>query len=257
LPERHLGLVQAREHSDLRRHLNALAAVAERHLDLDAILECTAPLRLDAAAPAVPLPPPGQRIALATDAAFGFVYPHVLQGWRRQGADITHFSPLADEPPPEHCDSCWLPGGYPELHAAGLARAERFRAGLIRFAATRPVHGECGGYMVLGREIEDAGGERHALLGLLSHSTSFARPRLHLGYREATLRADSPIGRVGAVVRGHEFHYSELTAPGDDAPLADLADAAGRPLSPAGGRRGLVSGTFFHAVAQCVPDHSQ
>src|SRR6202042_2867676 len=115
----------------------------------------------------VPLAPPGQRIALAEDAAFSFIYPHVVAGWRRAGAEIVRFSPLADEPPPDDCDACWLPGGYPELHAGQLAGAARFREGLRRFARARPVHGECGGYMALGAALTDASGARHEMAGLL------------------------------------------------------------------------------------------
>jgi cobyrinic acid a,c-diamide synthase len=253
LPERHLGLVQATEHDDLAARLDRLAAMAERHLDLDAVIELAAPIQPATVATAPPLPPPGQCIALASDAAFSFVYPHLVDGWRRAGAEIASFSPLADEPPPEHCDSCWLPGGYPELHAEKLAAAQRFRSGLARFAATRPVHGECGGYMVLGEGLVDANGGRHAMAGLLGHATSFANSHLHLGYREARLLTDSPIGPKGAIVRGHEFHYATLLSPGDDAPLVDLTDGQGRALGPAGGRRGHVSGTFFHAIAGAEP----
>ena len=195
------------------------------------------------------LPPPGQRIALAADAAFTFVYPHVLEGWRRAGAEIVTFSPLADEPPPEDCDACWLPGGYPELHAGALAHAHRFREGLRRFAAARPVHGECGGYMVLGEGLEDGLGVRHAMAGLLGHATSFATRKLHLGYREARLLADSPLGTAGEIIRGHEFHYATVIAPGTDERFLALTDAQGRSVD-AGGRRGCVTGTFFHAIAR-------
>src|SRR5262249_55540434 len=143
LPERHLGLIQAGEHSDLAARLDRLSDMAERHLDLDAIIAAPTPPALSPATDPPALPPARPRIALARDAAFTFVYPHILDGWRRAGAEIIAFSPLADEPPPEHCDSCWLPGGYPELHAGRLAAAQRFRAGLTQFAGTRPVHGEC------------------------------------------------------------------------------------------------------------------
>lgn len=250
LPERHLGLVQAGEHGDLAARLDRLASIATRHLDLDEILKLAAPPHLSPAQPEAPMPPPGMRIALAQDAAFSFVYPHVLDGWRRQGAEIVTFSPLADGPPPEDCDSCWLPGGYPELHAGRLAQAHRFRAGLLRFAATRPVHGECGGYMVLGERLEDADGVSHAMAGLLGHATSFAKRKLHLGYREARLLSDSPLGRAGSLVRGHEFHYAALIATGEDDPFVELADGQGQKLGKAGGRRGHVTGTFFHAIAQ-------
>jgi cobyrinic acid a,c-diamide synthase len=251
LPERHLGLVQAGEHHDLGPWLDRLAALAERHLDLDAVIASARPVAIAAAAATAALPPPGQRVALACDPAFSFVYPHVLDGWRRAGAEIAAFSPLADEPPPDDCDACWLPGGYPELHAGTLAAASRFRAGLERFAQDRPVHGECGGYMVLGQGLEDHDGTRHAMTGLLGHATSFARRKLQLGYREARLLTESPIGSAGSLVRGHEFHYATLISAGEDAPLADLTDGQGQRLGPAGGQRDRVTGAFFHAIAQC------
>jgi cobyrinic acid a,c-diamide synthase len=250
LPERHLGLVQASEHADLKNLIDRLAEMAERHFDLDAVIACAAALAVETAPRPVPLPPPGQRIALARDRAFSFVYPHVIDGWRRAGAEILTFSPLADEPPPEHADCCWLPGGYPELHAHALAAARRFSDGLRRFAQTRPVHGECGGYMVLGQSLHDAQGIEHAMAGLLGHSTSFAKRKLHLGYRSARLLSDSVLGRGGAALRGHEFHYATLTAAGDDDGFAECSDAEGRALGNSGARRGRVSGTFFHAIAQ-------
>jgi cobyrinic acid a,c-diamide synthase len=249
-PERHLGLVQAGEHADLAARLDRLADMAERHLDLDGIAAAAGALAVFRAAGGPALTPPGQRVALASDRAFSFAYPHVIEGWRRCGAEVVPFSPLADEPPPPDCDSCWLPGGYPELHAGTLAAARRFRDGLARFAATRPVHGECGGYMVLGAGLEDADGVRHAMSGLLGHETSFADRKLHLGYRAARLIAASPLGPAGAGIRGHEFHYASLSAPGPDAPLFDLVDGQGQRLGTAGGRRGAVTGAFFHAIAR-------
>jgi cobyrinic acid a,c-diamide synthase len=256
LPERHLGLVQAKERRDLTARLDHLADVAERHLDLDGITAMAMPMSstIAEAAKAPPdlpaaLPPSGRRIALASDAAFTFVYPHVLAGWRRAGAEIATFSPLADEAPPDSCDACWLPGGYPELHASPLAHAARFRDGLRHFAQTRPVHGECGGYMVLGEALVDAAGTPHAMAGLLRHVTSFQARKLHLGYRVARLLHDGPLGPKGTVIRGHEFHYASVVTLGDEASFADFTDAQGHPLGVAGGRRGQVTGTFFHAIA--------
>jgi cobyrinic acid a,c-diamide synthase len=251
LPERHLGLVQAAEHADLAALIERLAETAERHFNLDAIIAAAAPLTLQARRDhhAGFLPPPGQRIALAQDRAFSFVYPHVLQAWRGAGAEILPFSPLADEAPAQHADSCWLPGGYPELHAEPLAAAQNFAKGLRRFAQTRPVHGECGGYMVLGQSIKDSDGRSHAMTGLLGHTTSFAQRKLHLGYRAARLLSDGVLGPKGARVRGHEFHYASLAAAGDDEPFAELSNSEGRTLGKGGGRRGHVSGAFFHAIA--------
>ena len=249
LPERHLGLVQAEELPALHATLDALADMAEADLDLDAIRRLARPPRLGTGPAAVALPPPGQRIALARDAAFSFVYPHLLAGWRRAGAEIVPFSPLADQPPSPDCDVCWLPGGYPELHAGALAAAAGFRAGLRRFADHRPVHGECGGFMALGQHLQDADGVWHAMAGLLGHSTSLRERRMNLGYREAVLLADAPIGRAGAAVRGHEFHYATVVGDGGGDRLVALTDGQGRRLGNAGERRGHVSGTFFHAIA--------
>ena len=248
LPERHLGLVQALEHPDLQKHLSVLAELAENCLDISGIFALATPLAASRMGAAL-LPPPGQRVAMARDAAFSFIYAHVLEGWRRAGSEIVFFSPLADKSPPEDCDACWLPGGYPELHAGQLAAARRFRAGLAKFAARRPVHGECGGYMVLGANLQSADGQWHEMTGLLSHETSFAKRRMNLGYRQAAMLAPSPLGPAGARIRGHEFHYAAVVNPGVDAPLAELRDGVGKMLGPSGGKRGQVSGAFFHAIA--------
>src|SRR5262249_26882174 len=180
--------------------------------------------------------------------AFSFIYPHLLDRWRAAGAEIMPFSPLADEPPDAGADVVWLPGGYPELHAATLANAHRFHQGLRALASRSvPVHGECGGYMVLGQGIEDAQGRRHAMTGLLTLETSFARRRLHLGYRRARLRTDCALGSAGTEVMGHEFHYASTLASDDEA-LVVCRDAGGAPVAEGGGRRGSVSGTFFHFI---------
>jgi cobyrinic acid a,c-diamide synthase len=256
LPERHLGLVQAREHGNLAGWLADLADKAERELDLDGILAAARPLQggVGEELPQIGvLPPPGQRIAVADDAAFSFLYGHLALFWRQAGAELVPFSPLADEAPDPSCTACWLPGGYPELHAGVLAGAATFRAGLAHFARTRPVHGECGGFMVLGQGLEDAQGVRHGMAGLLGHSTSFARRKLNLGYREATLVADGVLGARGARLRGHEFHYATVLEGGQDAPLASLRSGIGEELGMCGGQRGFVSGSFFHVLAS-VPE---
>ena len=250
LPERHLGLVQAGETADLEARLDRLGDLAEASLDLDAIVAATGG-QAQPGRGALPRPP-AQRIAVARDAAFSFLYPHMLAGWRAAGAEIVPFSPLADEAPDPSCDACWLPGGYPELHAGRLAAANTFREGLNRFAYTRPVHGECGGYMVLGESLEDADGVTHPMAGLLPVATSYGKRRLHLGYRVARLVETGLLGAAGTRLVGHEFHYaSELTpVPDADNALARVTDAEGTPLGFAGHRRGLVTGSFFHLIAE-------
>ena len=243
LPERHLGLVQAEELPELEAILNAAADLVAAHVDLDAIRAAAGPLRFG---PMPRITPPGQRIALARDAAFSFIYPHLIDGWRAAGAEVVTFSPLADEAPPM-ADVCWLPGGYPELHAGVLAGAERFRAGMQGFAG--PIHGECGGYMALGEGLVDKAGVRHQMLGLLGLVTSFERRKMHLGYRLATLLAPMPGQGAGSLLRGHEFHYSTILDQ-PDPPLAQVLDAEGNEVAESGSHRGRVSGSYFHLIAE-------
>jgi cobyrinic acid a,c-diamide synthase len=250
LPERHLGLVQAEETDELDRVLAAMADHVEAHLDLDGIASLARAGSSIAADGAARIDPPGQRIAIARDSAFSFLYPHLIATWRGAGAELKMFSPLADEAPDASCDACWLPGGYPELHAGRLAANEHFKSGLAAFAETRPVHGECGGYMVLGKSLTDADGMTHAMAGLLSVETSFAKRKMTLGYRIATLSADCLLGVRGTRFRGHEFHYATITSAGTDAAFADVVDAYGSAPVPVGGRRGFVSASFFHVIAR-------
>ena len=237
LPSRHLGLVQAGEHPALEAWLDRATDAAP------AAAIPFGPLRM-AGAPAAggpPLPPLGQHIAVARDEAFAFAYEHVLAGWRRAGAGIAFFSPLADEAP--EGDAVFLPGGYPELHAGRIAAAGRFMEALRRHQG--PVYGECGGYMVLGEGLVDAEGRRHAMAGLLPLETSFAEPARRLGYRRLEAREDFPLGRR---FRGHEFHYARVVREGPGEPLFEAADTPGRPLGPAGLVRGRVAGSFMHLI---------
>ncbi len=246
LPERHLGLVQAEETAELESRLETLADFIDANVDMERIVQLAKPGSVDSG-PAVSIRPPGQRIALARDAAFSFVYPHLLAAWREAGAEIITFSPLADEVPDATADVAWMPGGYPELHAGRLAAEDRFKSAMKKFAETRPVHGECGGYMTLGTGLVDASGVRHEMIGLLGLETSFAKRKLNLGYRKAEIVEPCVLGKPGDQLTGHEFHYaSVLSSP--DAPLFHLRDSDGNILAQRGSRRGLTTGSFLHVV---------
>ncbi|MFY0623363.1 MAG: cobyrinate a,c-diamide synthase [Pelagimonas sp.] len=248
LPERHLGLIQAVEHPDLNAAIAGYAEFLREHVDLDAIK--AAALGHDLPTGGALPKPPAQRIALARDAAFSFTYPHLLAGWRAAGAEILPFSPLADEAPDAEADLVWLPGGYPELHAGKLAAAQTFLTGLRKHAATKPVHGECGGYMALGAGLIDKEGTRHEMAGLLGLVTSYEKRKFHLGYRRAVLNDGGMPGfGAGAALRGHEFHYSSILEQ-PDTPLAQVFDADGNPVPETGSRRGHVTGTFFHLITE-------
>ena len=196
-----------------------------------------------------PVPPLGQRIAVASDDAFRFSYRHVIDGWRAAGAEILPFSPLADDAPDGTADAVYLPGGYPELHAGTLAANHQFVDGL-RDAAGRGavIYGECGGFMVLGDALTDADGQAHPMAGLLPLRTSFAERRMHLGYRNATLAANCPLGAAGDRYAAHEFHYATIVDQGAASPLFTATDAAGTDLGAMGLHAGNVMGSFIHLI---------
>ena len=250
LPHRHLGLVQAAEHPALEAFIDGAAALIAEHLDAERLIALARPCRRwPESAGAPPIPPLGQRIAVARDVAFAFAYPFVLDGWRAAGAELSAFSPLADEAPEPAADAVYLPGGYPELHAGRLAGSRRFLEGL-RAAAARGavVYGECGGYMVLGRGLIDGAGARHAMAGLLPLETTFTAPRLTLGYRRASVLNGGPLGAAGAAFTGHEFHFAGLAEPADGTPLFACRDAGGADMGTAGLRAGTCLGSFLHLI---------
>ncbi len=237
-PSRHLGLVQAEERDDLEIFLNYAANIINNSLDIPRIISLFEPLA-ENTEKTISLPPPAQSIAIASDPAFAFAYPHLLQAWRKAGAEITFFSPLADQAP-AISDLVILPGGYPELHAGKLAANHNFLAGT---RSAKAVYGECGGYMMMGTGLTDAQGSRHEMLGLLPLETSFAARKLHLGYRSLKPQG----GLWDMALNGHEFHYATtLTAKGN--PLFTAADAEGAALPPMGLINGPHSGSFAHVI---------
>ncbi|UYV39027.1 cobyrinate a,c-diamide synthase [Rhodobacteraceae bacterium D3-12] len=247
LPSRHLGLVQAEERTDLDRFLDNAAHALGQSLDIDRLLSLAAPLTPPAYSPPRSAPP-GQVIAVARDPAFAFSYPHLLDDWRAQGAEVRFFSPLADEPVPP-ADFIYLPGGYPELHAARLAAAHRFRDSIRRASETTRIYGECGGYMTLGQSLIDAQGAAHEMLGLLPLTTSFQNRKLHLGYRRLSALGGPFTGHFAA----HEFHYVSTISTGKAPALFAASNAEGDALPDMGLIQGNASGSFAHLIDLTSP----
>lgn len=244
IPERHLGLVLPGDMAAFGPFLTAAAEAVSDYVDLDILLALANPLARTDDAPAG-LAPLGQHIAIARDAAFAFVYPHLLDDWRQQGAQISFFSPLADEAPTRDADAVYLPGGYPELHGGALAAAGNFKAGL---GAARDrnalIYGECGGFMVLGEVLVDKTGLPHEMAGLLPVITQIDRPKRILGYRRLAHTGGLP---WPIALNGHEFHYSaarQSRLP----PLFKATDARGETLPDMGAAIGRVMGSYAHVV---------
>ena len=216
LPSRHLGLVQAREHDSFDRYLDRLCAHFAPHLELDALRALAhAPMIAQIRSRRARCRRSASASRSRTTSRSASATPRRCSAGalRAQRSSASRRSPA--EAPDPAADAIFLPGGYPELHAGRLAANGAFMDGL-RQAARKgtAIYGECGGYMTLGEGLIDAEGERHAMAGLLPVVTSFAARKLHLGYRQGTLLADSPLGKAGGAFRGHEFHYATVVSEG-------------------------------------------
>jgi cobyrinic acid a,c-diamide synthase len=243
LPERHLGLVMPDEVAGFDSVVASAADVIAEFVDLNRLVAVSSVLQPQPATWSGALLPLGQRIAVARDAAFCFLYPHILNSWRAQGAELAFFSPLDDEPASVNSDAVYLPGGYPELHGQKLQGAARF---MVSLAAARDrgalIYGECGGYMILGDQLVDKAGVPYKMAGLLPIMTDISRPRRTLGYRRLTNLGALPWPRD---LLGHEFHYSS-GAGGE--PLFAATDATGAPQPPMGAVVGRVMGSYAHVI---------
>ncbi|WP_250503043.1 MULTISPECIES: cobyrinate a,c-diamide synthase [unclassified Caballeronia] len=235
LPERHLGLTQPDEIAGLDARLDRAAdAIAQTTL-----ADLPPPVHFDdATLPAPPRLLDGAHIAIARDAAFSFVYPANVDVLIAMGARISTFSPLADEPAPHDADALYLPGGYPELHAAALASNERARASIVAHVErAKPVVAECGGMLYLLDTLTDIEGTRHGMLGILPGDAAMQRKLSRL----AMQRIDTTHGAM----TGHTFHYSTLDTPMQ--PALKAAHATTGSEGEALYRHGSVSATYMHA----------
>ena len=240
LPERHLGLLQAAEIADLAERLDRMADA----LAATGAGELPPPVEFAPAAPPAPAPLlAGRTVAVARDAAYGFIYPANLDTLSALGARLAYFSPLAGERLPE-CDAVWLPGGYPELHGEQLAANTGFWADLrAHVDAGKPLLAECGGMMSLFEVVVDKAGMTHAFGGLLPGRAVMQSRLAALGMQEAEL----PEGRL----TGHTFHYSKT-----ETPIAPLT----RAQRPDGGegeaiyRRGRLTASYVHFYFPSAPE---
>ena len=255
LPGRHLGLVTVAEHPDGERAIARAAEVVGRSLDLDRVLD------LARGAAAVELPvleleaaPERCRVGYLADPAFSFYYPENLDSLRRGGAELVAVAPGAAAAL-AGLDGLYIGGGFPELHAGRLA-GERALAAALRdlAAAGLPIYAECGGLMLLARELV-VGGSHYPMAGVLDVVVEQTpQPQGH-GYEVARVDRDNPFFAAGARLVGHEFHYSRVVA-GAGAGATVLAVERGSGLGA--GRDGIVKGavwaSYLHLHALGAPD---
>ena len=213
LPHRHLGLVTADEIGGLQDRLDRLADAAEQGLDLNglAALARTAPPLRDKTPSLAPVCRKPVRIALARDRAFCFYYADNLDVLRALGAELAPFSPLEDAALPADIDGLYLGGGYPELHADALAGNASMRES-VRDAVRNglPTVAECGGFQYLHQTLD--GRPMAGALPLHARMTDRLQP---FGYVTLTAARDNLLGRTGASIRAHTFHYGVSDDEGD------------------------------------------
>jgi cobyrinic acid a,c-diamide synthase len=266
LASRHLGLVTAEDADaspgEFFRRLEALADWVEQGLDIPALLAGLPELALPESEPVAPpaahaVRTDPVRIGLARDRAFCFLYAENLRLLEAAGAELVPFSPLCDAALPKGLHGLYLPGGYPELSAAALAANASMLASVRAFCASgRPVWAECGGFMYLQRALVDAEGAEHTLCGVFPGRAVMRTRRAALGYRQAQTLAPGPLGPAGTILRGHEFHYSELEQPQTGGAAFNLTASDGASTRD-GAALGNVIGGYFHAHLASNPEAAQ
>lgn len=211
IPERHLGLRTAEESVDQEQQLDRLAALAEEHLNLDALLALDCGLGLGPVPSRQETPKTTVRIGVARDRAFCFYYEDNLDLLRQHGAEIVPFSPLLEASLPPDLNALYLGGGYPELYAQQLSANTSMLASIRAFAASgRPVYAECGGMIYLSQQLTAADGTAHGMAGVLPLAMEMTSKLVRFGYVTVELTQDCLLGARGTVLRGHSFHYSRI-----------------------------------------------
>ena len=281
LPERQLGLIPAEEAGTTPAWLDALADMAERHLDIDRLLALTTSERPEP--PQLPEPPeqpepplaatlrpnrmgitPGggafspkearpRRMGIAKDKAFCFYYEENERVLRARGWEPVPFSPLSDTALPTGIEALYLGGGYPEVFARELSENAAMRESIRNFAAQGgEIYAECGGYMYLCTTLEasgEDGGTRGGLhiwpmCGVIDATARMGGRIRSLGYREASMLSGAPFGLRGGVFRGHEFHWSDIELHRDYPPLYEVRTRSG--IEKAGVAFGNVRAGYVH-----------
>jgi cobyrinic acid a,c-diamide synthase len=242
-PERHLGLVPTPEHDWATDAIEAIAQIAEQHLDLNAILKIsqqasvmmTEDREVNAAwgmrnaenrwrktedrgqtieerdqQPGTSGRKPVPRIGIIRDSAFQFYYPENIDALSDGGAEVVFISPLKERELPD-LDALYIGGGFPETHAQQLADNKSFSRQLKALAHDGfPIYAECGGLMYLAEKLV-LEGNTYPMVGILPLEFSFYKKPQGHGYTIVTVEGENPYYEVGTEIRGHEFHYSRVS----------------------------------------------
>jgi cobyrinic acid a,c-diamide synthase len=288
-PERHMGLIPTPEHSWAQDSINDVSQIADRYLDLDALAEVArdaaaiplssdllesirhprlsaisaslrpaSPLKRDPRFTPTDIRNPETRIGIIKDSAFQFYYPENIEALEAAGAETIFISPLSSDTIPP-VDALYIGGGFPETHARQLAQNIKFREQLKSLAEDGlPIYAECGGLMYLGEELV-LDKNSYPMAGVLPVVFGFSKKPEGHGYTIVTVEENNPYFKVGAQLKGHEFHYSRvLDWRGDD---KDLVFAMKRGTGFINKRDGIrhknVLATYTHLHALGTPSWAE
>ena len=258
IPERHLGLQGAAEQAADSREaaIDAFAALAAEHLNLDGLLELECGLEMVGVEPtrvATSASADAVRVGVPSDHAFSFYYEDNLDLLREQGAEIVWFSPMTDSSLPSGLDALYLGGGYPELHAKQLSDNRRMLEEVRAFAASgRPVYAECGGMLYLSESLSVEEGS-YGMAGVLPLSMQMTDRLVHFGYVTVEFTEDCLLGRKGTVVRGHSFHHSRIASQGEVATNYHVQYSMSGKEELEGFRQGNVLASYIHLHFRANP----
>ena len=187
------------------------------------------------------------KIAVAYDRSFCFYYEDNLDLLRQAGAELIFFSPLSGRHIPAEADAVYIGGGYPELYAEALSGNPGMLASVNEWANSgRPLYAECGGLMYLSQGIYDFDGNFFKMAGVFPFETQMNKRGLHLGYREIMLEEDCILGKKGEILKGHEFHYSEIVNSVETDRIYSVRNRSGNPLPGEGHRLNRTLASYVH-----------
>jgi cobyrinic acid a,c-diamide synthase len=260
IAERHLGLHAAEQnllngHDSVETRIDTLADLAERHLNIDALLQLRCGLPLDKTSPgSLTTTQPAIRIGVANDSAFSFYYEDNFDLLRHHGAEIIPFSPLHDKHLPENLDALYLGGGYPELYAKQLSCNQSMLDGVRAFAASdKPIYAECGGMLYLSEHLKTTSAEIYPMAGVLPHATEMTNSLVQFGYVTVAFTEDCLLGPQGTIIRGHSFHYSRIAAHGETATSYKVQYSMSGREEKEGFRRNNVLASYIHLHFRANP----
>ncbi len=256
LESRHLGLKQPESTIGFGNRITEISNEMIRFIDHNALLRIANQVAVNVVEKKAMKPPlltlhNIRHLAIAQDEAFRFSYATQLALWQQQNITLSFFSPLANQPPNPDADMIFLPGGYPELFAKTISEADIFISGLHQaHRQGKWIYGECGGYMVMGKTIEDESGNIFSMANLFSHHTTIKNKKRHIGYRMLYLPHDTPFRYH--YFRGHEFHYSLQidtdNLSGEEILFTKVQEASTKKIMPSGKINGRVFGSYIHLI---------